>query len=387
MMLNIIHLTELHIACILMMLILYRKHMQETGMDNRWFAFKRFLQANIGFVGISYANSLIQTLVRSAFVRTICRSWFSIGILLLVCCWAEMFYDLFPGQFLSRKKRILPLSPVLVMIALMLINPITHLAFHYDTKGMLHFGALYFPGIIAIIVFYIIGMERCLLLYWERRNTQDASMTDIQGYAHQIIIYGVAYILGYILESTFRGMHLLMITLTTAMVLMSLDTVRSQISRDNLTGVHTRQNLMEMIRYRIHNRRDQLYLMMIDVNYFKQINDRYGHVMGDLALKRVAAVLKLACGSSDVQAYVARYGGDEFIILGEARNRFAMNALEEDIHASLKQKNEEDGRMTELTVSVGYVPYDAGEMKTPQEFIDAADKLLYEKKKARKGAG
>ena len=130
MMLNIIHLTELHIACILMMLILYRKHMQETGMDNRWLAFKRFLQANIGFVGISYANSLIQTLVRSAFVRTICRSWFSIGILLLVCCWAEMFYDLFPGQFLSRKKRILPLSPVLVMIAVMLINPITHLAFH-----------------------------------------------------------------------------------------------------------------------------------------------------------------------------------------------------------------------------------------------------------------
>ena len=57
---------------------------------------------------------------------------------------------------------------------------------------------------------------------------------------------------------------------------------------------------------------------MIDLNKFKQINDQYGHVEGDMALRRTADALKMACGDNTLKTFIARYGGDEF--MKRARN-------------------------------------------------------------------
>mgnify|MGYP002737656633 CR=1 FL=1 len=61
---------------------------------------------------------------------------------------------------------------------------------------------------------------------------------------------------------------------------------------------------------------DDVYLLMMDADGFKQINDRYGHVEGDHALQVISAALKEVCSASG--GFIARYGGDEFVVLQKA---------------------------------------------------------------------
>jgi diguanylate cyclase (GGDEF)-like protein len=93
---------------------------------------------------------------------------------------------------------------------------------------------------------------------------------------------------------------------------------------------------------------------MIDLNKFKQINDRYGHVEGDYALKRTADALKAACTDNTLKTFIARYGGDEFIIITKTENEDLVKELCSDIKAALIRLNNEAGAEYELTASIGY---------------------------------
>ena len=87
-----------------------------------------------------------------------------------------------------------------------------------------------------------------------------------------------------------------------------------QISLAKLTQVNHRQNLPGYMDYKLSSHDELLFLLMIDVDCFRQINDAYGHLEGDVALVRVARALKAACVPARKRPYIARYGGDEFII-------------------------------------------------------------------------
>ncbi len=90
------------------------------------------------------------------------------------------------------------------------------------------------------------------------------------------------------------------------------------ISTDPLTGLNNR-NRFETYMLSLFSGTDQVngvYLLMMDADGFKQINDRYGHVEGDHALQVVSATLKEVCLASG--GFIARYGGDEFVVLQKA---------------------------------------------------------------------
>lgn len=84
---------------------------------------------------------------------------------------------------------------------------------------------------------------------------------------------------------------------------------------DAVTNVFTRnflQGLLEKEISRAERNEQPLALMMCDVNHFKRVNDRYGHLMGDEILGQIAAILKSCLRGSD---HVVRYGGDEFLLI------------------------------------------------------------------------
>lgn len=84
---------------------------------------------------------------------------------------------------------------------------------------------------------------------------------------------------------------------------------------DDLTGVYNRRFLDRVMQSEMERSRRQelpLSLMMIDADHFKQINDSYGHVVGDQVLRHVATTIAEQCRACDV---VARYGGEEFVVL------------------------------------------------------------------------
>ena len=154
------------------------------------------------------------------------------------------------------------------------------------------------------------------------------------------------------------------------------------ISTDPLTGLNNR-NRFETYMLSLFSGADQaddVYLLMMDADGFKQINDRYGHVEGDHALQVVSAVLKDVC--SPAGGFIARYGGDEFVVLQKA-------VAEQDIIDLCSAINDELARAEvpyALRMSIGYARVGDG-IDTWQNLLRAADTELYRVKAEKKKAG
>ena len=117
-------------------------------------------------------------------------------------------------------------------------------------------------------------------------------------------------------------------------------------------------------------------VMMVDLDHFKAINDRFGHRTGDMLLRRVAGLLSNSLRTSDI---VGRYGGEEFIIMLPQINRGATVAVAENILKTLRKTPIES---IPLTLSIGVAEGVLG--KNAQEdlerLIQKADKALYQAK-------
>ena len=122
---------------------------------------------------------------------------------------------------------------------------------------------------------------------------------------------------------------------------------------------------------------------MIDLNKFKYINDHYGHVEGDHAIKRAADALMMSCAGSPMKTFIARYGGDEFIVIVKTESEDQIKKLCSDIKEKLIRLNTESGAAYELTASIGYAGYSA-DISNFQKALGEADEALYREKAARK---
>ena len=121
-----------------------------------------------------------------------------------------------------------------------------------------------------------------------------------------------------------------------------------------------------------------MFLMIIDANGFKQINDTYGHIQGDAALVRIADALRLSCSELHCRTNIARYGGDEFVVLVWADDDAVVYGLRKRIHENLKQLNGREGVPYQLTVSIGVAKASRG--LSIKALVDEADRELYEEK-------
>ena len=164
----------------------------------------------------------------------------------------------------------------------------------------------------------------------------------------------------------------------------ALEEERASLTRqsleDPLTGLANRRSLdNELARVCEQAKQDgqKIAVAMIDVDYFKAYNDRYGHLKGDDALRGVASALKSVARRTDL---VARYGGEEFVAIfpDMAQPDFILRRLAAAIEAlDIPHGASPLGR---LTISCGCVVFDAGCGMTPAEFLAAGDEALYEAK-------
>lgn len=163
----------------------------------------------------------------------------------------------------------------------------------------------------------------------------------------------------------------------------AFEEIKSLSIRDPLTGLYNRRYLNEILisemdrAFRLHR---PLSILLVDIDHFKSINDRYGHLVGDQVLNGLARLFGLTIRPYDT---AARYGGEEFLILmadtDEAEALAASERLRERT-ASERFLPEE----TSVTCSFGIsaIKGDEDPRPTPEEFIHRADKALYEAKRA-----
>jgi diguanylate cyclase (GGDEF)-like protein len=169
---------------------------------------------------------------------------------------------------------------------------------------------------------------------------------------------------------------------TIIMLYVYIISLNDQVSIDELTHLNNRTQLKKYVvgeASRPNADNTVYFILMIDLNKFKQINDQYGHVEGDRALIRTADALKLACADNPLKTFIARYGGDEFIIIAKTDNEEKIKELCTGIKETLHRLNEESGSEYRLAACIGYASY-CGDIKNFQEALGMADEALYKEK-------
>ncbi|MDG4720265.1 MULTISPECIES: GGDEF domain-containing protein [Thalassospira] len=158
-----------------------------------------------------------------------------------------------------------------------------------------------------------------------------------------------------------------------------LELVRRDALTDTLTGIANRKNFDSSLRDAVTTTMETgvpLSLLMIDIDYFKDFNDNFGHRAGDGVLKAVARVLVSSTKGADT---VARYGGEEFAVILPDTSRENAEKLANKLRSNVSNQriiNKKTGKdFGKLTVSIGLTSYQLGE--NILEFVDRADKALY----------
>lgn len=157
---------------------------------------------------------------------------------------------------------------------------------------------------------------------------------------------------------------------------------------DGLTGVHNRRYFISnfnMLIEQCARYRHKLALLMIDIDNFKQINDRYGHLEGDRILKAIANILKYCARSADI---IARFGGEEFIVALQDTECEGAKQVAERIQEQIQLLScGQDDRKRGITASIGLSCYTQSSdmpIKTPEQWIQEADDALYRAKRSGK---
>ena len=122
--------------------------------------------------------------------------------------------------------------------------------------------------------------------------------------------------------------------------------------------------------------------LMVDVNRFKEINDRYGHHVGDEVLQGIASLLRTVVRESDI---VVRYGGDEFLVILLETNGEA-ETVKQRIRKKIALHNKTNGWCDfPVTLSIGSAYWNPQSSQSVDDILNEADRLMYEDKKEYNG--
>jgi len=162
----------------------------------------------------------------------------------------------------------------------------------------------------------------------------------------------------------------------------TLEQLRLVALRDGLTGVLNRRAIYEVAENELERARREsarLSFLMIDIDNFKKINDRFGHAMGDQALRLVVDTIV-----SNLRPYdsVGRWGGEEFLVLLPNTNHEEATQIAERLRTSVARSRLEfiESNSVELRISLGVTCTSFGEDQYIDKLVSQADKALYKAK-------
>ena len=243
----------------------------------------------------------------------------------------------------ARYKVALVTLPTVLVVVLAFTGCWTHALFYIDAQGVYH---RCFAYMIQPIVSYCYVIHTSLHAFVQSRRVESLQKKAIY---RTLAFFAIPVLVGGTFQVVF-SVPGLCVGIMISMLLLYIVCQEQLISTDPLTGLNNR-NRFETYMLSLFSNADHtgdVYLLMMDADGFKQINDRYGHVEGDRALQLISTAPKDVCSASG--GFIARYGGDEFVVLQKA-------IAEQDIMRLCEAINDELAR-TEvpylLRMSIGY---------------------------------
>ena len=265
------------------------------------------------------------------------------------------------------------------LLALCLINAVFSIVslqtgwfFSVDNLNIYHRGPYFlvhvaFCYLLVIYAFIFVLCNRALL---EKR------------YFFSLLLFFVPMSIGTTLQMTHYGVSYNWSGMMLSLLIVYFNIQNRGLNTDYLTGICNRRELDGYIKAKIRKRSDgpAFSAILIDLNDFKKINDRFGHDIGDEALKDAVQIIS---GSLRQDDFVARYGGDEFMVIMDIDNRETLAQTVQRIKDNVERFNEDNAKPYLIDLAMGYAVYEPEREMTADRFFQYIDKLMYEAKKKK----
>lgn len=243
--------------------------------------------------------------------------------------------------------------------------------FSIGSDNRYHRGPLFF--IVAIICHLYILFTAFLLIYMRKKIRHEDLIP--------LLLCALPPYLASLLQVKLYGIAVLWPALTLSLLLLFVFIQSTLMNTDHLTELFNRR---EYDRYlsNLAQRRKKKYIagIMMDLDYFKRINDLYGHSSGDTALVYLSEILRKSFRQND---FIARIGGDEFAVILELNEKSALDLLVKRLEDNILSFNDAYKVPYRLSVSIGFGLYNPQTDPSLFDFFQSLDSQMYEEKKKR----
>ncbi|MCR5008835.1 MAG: GGDEF domain-containing protein [Oribacterium sp.] len=319
------------------------------------------LLSSFGGLGKDYRNLILIS-------RTLC----DITVYLAVYSWISFIIKTEkPSYERDKKGELFWAMPFVGLTALSLYSPFTRMFFYIDGSGMLHNGELALFQKVVVYMTALLASSTCF------SNSKKCDDSDKRKLVASIALYPV---LPFIASVTELYITSCLVPAASMLMLLTIyfNKQEMMVCKDPLTQLNNRTRLLRYLEERMETGKNGLYAIMMDINHFKDINDHYGHVEGDKMIVYVADSIRAVLDKVPRKAFLARYGGDEFILIVNMDSEGDIKNLIK----AIKRKVGSFGpglKKIPLSIACGYVKYDKKYCDI-DSFIEAADEAMYRDK-------
>lgn len=359
---------EIYLICLVLLCMLLAKIRKAFIIEEKRNFFYLAATMNILLILTEFACSCVNGIDEFTMYVT---NWVMNILYFVISSLTCYVWFLYSGKMLKNEVKddrhpFLQAVPMLFLLMLILTSPFAGLLFTIDHTNHYVRGPLFFFQTIINFGYLIYASVHALLtskktkIYRIKIEGETLALSVVP-----VVIFGCVQVL-------FSDAPTLCIGATLSLVYVYLSLQEQAISVDSLTGLNNRTTLYSYLNEITKRSRKgrKTWVLLLDVDKFKKINDDYGHYEGDHALKIIAECMKKSCISSG--DFISRYGGDEFVIVHETAEDETPERLCSAIHENLRKQDVS----YPLSISIGMAEYNGNPMDLP-EILATADTNMY----------
>ncbi len=265
------------------------------------------------------------------------------------------------------------LIPCVILLAvhtlLVIVTQFTGWFYFIDSQNVYHRGPLY---VISPSLTFVFLLAAEIMIVYNRKRMEKSQYLSL-------LFFVVPPIAAMLLHVTIYGISIVLDGVVLSILIVFLNVQNKNLITDYLTGVYNREGLDIQLKERI---RTSAYgrtfsAILLDLDHFKSINDTYGHDMGDRALQKSVELIKDSIRSTD---FIARFGGDEFVILLDTANKQELTTVLQRINSAVDTFNKSGSQPFTIGFSAGYAVYDAVAQPKAEDFVKLLDQMMYQMK-------
>ena len=274
----------------------------------------------------------------------------------------------------KREYKFILYIPLILSIFFLIINLTKKILFTISIDNLYSPSKYLYLYNLINAIYVLIIITNLISYYFYNKNSKN----EIKS----LILFTLLPVVSAGIQNYNYGIILGQVGFTLSELLIYFNNQKKEANYDELTGVYNRRAFNKRAN-KIYYSNKSMFLMLMDANDFKIINDKYGHLEGDKALIQIAYILNSAINNTHKNYSLARYGGDEFVIVGNIQNKDEVAQLINQIEEEEKKYNKETNNKYNIKLSIGYAIQNDNHTSV-EDLIKEADALMYAKKRKRK---